>query len=109
MVPNKVEPIKCVHNKLLVTTHLPKLFAKYKLTKFLCFRDIVYPRLVKMIYANLGLIDDKVSCYVMHKYLIIDVELLAKEFEMDASPPQLIIRSLPNYKKKMAIDILFHY
>ena len=41
-----------------------------------------------MFYANLWLIDDKVSYYVMHKPLIIDAELLAKEFKMDASSPK---------------------
>ena len=84
-----MESVKCVHNKILVTTHFPTLLEKYKLTKFLCFREIVYLRLVRMFYENLGLINDKVSCYVMHKHMIIDAELLAKEFKMDASPLKL--------------------
>ena len=84
-----MELIKCVHDKLLVTTHLLTLLEKYKLTKFLSFRETIYPRLVRMFYANLGSTNDKVSCYVMHKHLIIDVRLLAKEFEMDASLPKL--------------------
>ena len=42
-----------------------------------------------MFYANLGAADDKVSHYIMHKHLVIDAELLAKEFEMDASPLKL--------------------
>ena len=62
-----------------------------------------------MFYTNLGSINDKVSCYVIHKHLIIDVELLAKEFEMDASLPELQVRSFPNYKKELAIDMLFPY
>ena len=41
-----------------------------------------------MFYANLGAADDKVSCYIMHKHLIIDAKLLAKEFKIHASPPQ---------------------
>ena len=84
-----MEPIKCAHDKILVSTHLPTILEKYKLTKFLCFREIVYPRLVRMFYANLGLFNDKVSCYVMYKHLIIDAKLIAKEFEIDASPPKL--------------------
>ena len=51
-----------------------------------------------MFYANLGADDDKVSCYIMHKHLAIDVELLEKEFEMvhflqsSKQDPFLIIR-----------------
>ena len=104
-----MEPIKCVHNKMLVTTHLPTLLEKYKLTKFLCFKEIVYPRLVRMFYVNLGLANDKVSCYVMHKHMIIDVKLLAKEFQMDAFLPKLQSGSFPDYKKELAIDMLFRY
>ena len=100
MLPKKVEPLKCVHDKLLVTTHLPPLLEKYKLAKFICFKSIVYPRLVKMFYANLGAIDDKLSCYVMHKHLVIDFDTLAREFEMDASPPKLFVEDFPNYTKE---------
>ena len=42
-----------------------------------------------MFYVNLRAVNDKMSCYIMRKHLIIDVELLAKEFEMDVSPPKL--------------------
>ena len=69
----------------------------------------VYPRLVEMFHATLGSTNDKVSCYIMHKHLIIDVELLAKEFEMDLSTPKLTIGSFPNYRKEMSIDMLFAY
>ena len=68
-----------------------------------------YPRLVKKLYANLGPTNDKVIYYAMHKHLIIDIELLAKEFEMDASLLKLIIGLFPNYRKEMAIDMLFPY
>ena len=109
MVAHKVELIKCLHDKLLVTTHLPQLLEKYELTKFSCFKAIVYPRLVKMFYANLGLANDKVSCYIMYKHLITDVESLTKEFEMEASFLKLIATSFPNYKKEMTIDMFFPY
>ena len=45
----------------------------------------------------------------MHKHLIIDAELLAKEFEIDPSPPMLVIGSFPNYRKEKSIDMLFPY
>ena len=51
-----------------------------------------------MFNANLGAANDKVNCYVMHKYFIIDANLLAKEFEMDASPLKLTTGSFPNYR-----------
>ena len=62
-----------------------------------------------MFYANLGAIDDKVSCYIMHKHLIIDVDLLAKEFTMGASLLKLQVGSFLNYKKELVIDIFFSY
>ena len=89
MIPQKVELVKHVNNKFLVSTYLLALLEKYKFSKFLCFKEIVYPRLVRMLYANLGSTDDKVSCYIVHKHLIIDVKLLAKEFEKNVSPPKL--------------------
>ena len=107
--PQKVEPVKFVHDKMLVTTHLPTLLEKYKLTKFLCFKEIVYHRLIRMFYANLGLANDKVSCYAMHKHLIINAELLAKELEMDASPSEVQAGSFLDYRKELAIDMFFPY
>ena len=92
--------VKCVHDKHLVSTHLLTLLKKYKLTKFPCFRKNVYPRLVRMFYANLGLVDDKVNCYNIHKHLIINAELLAKECKIDASPLKLQAESFLDYKKE---------
>ena len=83
MLLRKVEPIMCPHDKLLVSTHLPLLLEKYKLTKFLCFKVIVYLKLVRMLNANMATIDDELSCYVMHKHMIIDFDIFAKEFDMD--------------------------
>ena len=97
MIPCKVEPNKCMHDKLLVTTHLPPLLEKYKFTKFLYFKSTVYPRLVRMFYANLEAVDDKVSCYVMHKYIVIDSNVLGREFEMHPSPPKLQAKDFPYY------------
>ena len=52
MLPKKVEPIRCLHNKLLTFTHLPLLLELYKPTKFLYFQANVYARLVRMFNAN---------------------------------------------------------
>ena len=93
----------------MVTTYLPTLLEKYKLNKFLCFRVTIYPKLFRMFYVHLELSNDKVSYYVMHKHLIIDAELLAKEFEMDVSPLKLQVWSFLDYRKELAIDILFPY
>ena len=60
-----------------------------------------------MFYANLGSVDDNVSCYVMHKHMIIDSELLAKELKMDASPLKLQARCFPDYRKELALICFF--
>ena len=62
-----------------------------------------------MFYANLRSTNDKVSCYVIHKHIIIDFEMLTKEYKMYASPPKLTIGSILNYKKELAFDMLFPY
>ena len=61
-----------------------------------------------MFYANLRSVDDKVSYYMMHKHIVIDSEILAKQFKTDASP-RLTIGSFPDYKKELAIEMLFPY
>ena len=109
MIPRKVEPLKCMRDKLLVTTHLPSLLEKYKLAKFLCFKSNAYPRLVRMFYANLGATNDKLSCYIMHKHLIINYDVLTEEFEMDASPFKLAVGDFLDYTKEKAIDMLFPF
>ena len=109
MLPRKVKPIKCLHNKLLASTHQSLLLEKYRFTNFLCFKAIIYPRLVRMFNANLATIDDKFSCYVIHKHMIIDFKIFGKEFDMDPSPLKLTIASFLNYPKDLAINILFPY
>ena len=42
-----------------------------------------------MFNANLAIADDKLSCYVIHKYLAIDYKVLAKEFDMDPNPTKI--------------------
>ena len=90
MIPQKVEPIKCLHDKLLVSTHFPPLLEEYRLTKLLYYKSIVYPRLVKMFNVNLKAIVDKLSCYVIHKDIFINSNVFTKEFDMNPSPPMLI-------------------
>ena len=62
-----------------------------------------------MFYANLGAIDDKLSCYVMHKFLVIDSHVLVKEFKMNPSLPKLMAGDFPQYKKELTINMLFPY
>ena len=109
IVPQKVNPIKCLHDKLLTAAHLPKLLEKYRLIKFLCFKANIYPRMVRMFNANLVIINDKLSCYVMHKQLVINFEVFAKEFNICPTSPKLTIRSFPNHTKDLAIILLFPY
>ena len=43
----------------------------------------------------------------MHRHIIINFDMLAKEFKIDASPPKLIAGSFTNYRNEMTIDMLF--
>ena len=49
-----------------------------------------------MFNANLVITDDKLSCYVMHKHMIIDSNIFAKAFDMGPSPLKLTTTSLPD-------------
>ena len=109
MIPRKVEPLKFVRDKTRVTTHLPHLLKKYKLIKFLYSKSNAYLRLVRIFYANLGVVDDKLSCYVMHRHVIIDFDVLAKDSEMDATLPKLAPGDFPDFTKDKAIDMLFPF
>ena len=43
----------------------------------------------------------------MHKHVVIDFDIFAKEFDMDLAPPKLIAGSFLAYKKELAI--IFHF
>ena len=60
-----------------------------------------------MFYVNLGATNDKVSCYVMLKHLIIDVDTLAKKFKIDSSPPKLMARSFLSIKMNWLLKCCF--
>ena len=62
-----------------------------------------------MFKANFVITNDKLSYYIMHKHLIIDSEVFAKEFDMDANLPKLIASSFLDYNKDLTISILFPY
>ena len=96
-------------NKILETTSLLNLLRKYKLEKFSTFMGSIYLRLVKMFYVNLVATNDKLSCYVMHKYIMIDVKPITIEFNMDVSLTKLYTRSFTNYNKEKAIASLFPF
>ena len=99
MIPRKVEPMKCLHDKLLASTHLTLLY----------FKAIVYPRHISMFSENLATTENKLSCNVMHKLMIINSEIFPKEFDIDPRPLKLITRSFPAYTKDSTIDFLFPY
>ena len=67
------------------------------------------PKLVRIFSANLVVVDDKLSYYVMHKYLVIDSKVFGKEFDMDLTPLKLTVRFFPNYSKDLGINLLFPY
>ena len=62
-----------------------------------------------MFNANLAIIDDEPSCYVMHKHMVIDFDIFEKEFDMDPSLQKLTTASIPDYHKDLAINLLFSY
>ena len=61
-------------------------------------------RLVRMFSTHLATKDDKLSCYVIHKHLVTGSKVLAKEFDIDVTPPKLTIGSFPNYTKDLPIN-----
>ena len=79
-----------MNDNLFKSTHLPKLPEKYRLDKFLIVKGNTYLRLVKMSYANFIVTDDKVSCYVMHKHVVIDYDVFTNDFGMDSSQQSLV-------------------
>ena len=62
-----------------------------------------------MLYTNLGFANDKTSCCVMHKHIIINCETFANEFDIDPSLQNLSARFFPNYSRNQAIYMLFPY
>ena len=67
--------------------NLYEVLEHYKLTKFVSYNEKCYPRLVRMFYANLGVIFGKLSCYVMNKKIVLNMQILAELFEMDVATP----------------------
>ena len=62
---------------------------------------------MRMFSANLVAINDKLSYYVMHIHIAIDSNIFTKEFDVDSILLKLITRSFPNYKKELAIELMF--
>ena len=65
-----ITPLKSWDFQLLQTRALRNLYEvleDYKLTKFVSYNEKCYPKLVRMFYANLGVMLGKLSCYVMNK------------------------------------------
>ena len=61
-----------------------------------------------MLYTNLGFANDKISCYVMHKHIIINCETFANEFDINPFPPKLIVGPFPEFNKNEPLKILFY-
>ena len=60
-----------------------------------------------MFYTNLGSTNDKVNFYVVHKHMIIDYEMLAKEFEIDALPPKLMLDAFLIIRRSWPLTCFF--
>ena len=45
----------------------------------------------------------------MYKHLFINANTLTNDFEMDASPPKLIVGSFTSYRKELAVEMFFPY
>ena len=60
-----------------------------------------------MFSVNLVVTNDKLSCHVMQKHMIINLDIFPKEFEMDPSLSKLTVGSFPSFKKEFSIDLLF--
>ena len=71
------------------------------------FKANTYPWLIKKFYSNLATSDDKLSYYLMHKYIVVDVESFVNEFDMDASLTKPIVGFFVDYNKEKAIAMFF--
>ena len=62
-----------------------------------------------MFSVNLAIVDDRLSCYIMQKHIVINSEIFTKEFDVDLSLPKLTVGSFLTCTKDLSIDILFPY
>ena len=105
-----VTPLKSWDLKFLQTKALQSVYEileHYKLVNFVTHNSVCYPRLVKMWYANLGVMTGKLSAYVMGKKLVLDVKTLAELFEMDGLAPCKLAHDFDEYNKDEAKKLLF--
>ena len=79
----------------------------YKLVKFVSFNDVYYPRLVRIWYANLGVMPGKLSTYVMNKQVMLDMNTMVDLFEIDGSTSSKLPHDFEEYNKEEATKLLF--
>ena len=60
-----------------------------------------------MFYANLGVLVDKLSCYVMNKQIVLDVQKMVELFEMNGIPPWTLAKDYPKYNREEVVRLLF--
>ena len=69
------------------------------MVKFVSFSYIYYPRLVRMLYANLSVMLGKLSTFVMNREVVIDVKTMVKLFDMDRSTPFNLAKNFKDFRK----------
>ena len=102
--------LKCQDLQFLQSRPLRSLhetLEHYKLVKFVCYNESCHPRLVKMFFSNLGVFPGKLSCYVLNKRIVLDVQTLADLFDMDSTPPWTLAKDYPKYSQEATIRLLF--
>ena len=62
-----------------------------------------------MFYGKLTIANDRLSCYLMQKHLVIDFESFVAKFDINTSLPKSIVRSFSERKKHLTINMLFLY
>ena len=105
-----VTPLKCWDLQVLQSEPLTNLFEileHFKLVKFVCFSDNCYPRLVRMFYANLGVVPGTLSGYVMNKRIVLNIATMTELFDMDGAPPKILGKDHPAYCREEALKLLF--
>ena len=105
VTPLKSWDVQLLQSRALRSLH--EILEYYHLTKFVSFSEKCYPRLVRMFYANLGVMAGKVSCYVMNKKLVLDLQTLADLFELDASAPCKLAKDFEDFSRAEALKLLF--
>ena len=60
-----------------------------------------------MFYANLEVLLGKLSCYVMNKRIVLDVQTMVDLFDMDGIPLWTLAKDYPKFNREEAVKLLF--